>query len=147
MTVEEIKDKLPYDAPFMFVDALTQVNANGAVGNYTFHRDADFYNGHFANFPVTPGVLLTECCAQIGLVSLGIYLLKDTESTGMQVALTNSEMEFMHPVFPGETVKVTSEKVYFRFQKLKCKVKMYNEAQTLVCRGTLSGMLKNTAHG
>ena len=71
-----ILDRLPYSEPFLFVDKLVQVDDDGVEGLYTFKEDAGFYTGHFKNNPVTPGVLLTECCAQIGLVSLGIHLLE-----------------------------------------------------------------------
>lgn len=81
--------------------------------------------------------------AQIGVVCLGIYLLdgENIELSEAQVALTSHEVNFFKPVFPGETVRVVSEKIYFRFNKLKCKVEMFNESKELVCRGLISGML------
>ena len=48
----------------------------GAEGFYTFKEDEYFYQGHFKDNPITPGVILTEVMAQIGVVCLGIYLLK-----------------------------------------------------------------------
>lgn len=146
----QIEQKLPYREPFLFVDEILDVDENGIQGSYTFSEDADFYKGHFKDHPVTPGVILTECCAQIGLVSLGIYLLSEDEITlrdHIQIGLSSSEMEFYEPVFPKERVVVTSEKVYFRFHKLKCKVKMHNSAGVLVCKGTISGMLKSSNNG
>jgi len=125
---------------------LSHLDENGAEGTYTFDSDSDFYRGHFKDNPVTPGVILTECCAQIGVVSLGIYLLsKDEISVGenVKIGLSSSEMEFFEPVLPNEKVRVTSEKVYFRFHKLKCTVKMHNAGGKLVCKGTISGMLKS----
>jgi len=145
MKYEEVIQKLPYKEPFLFVDELIHLDENGAEGRYTFKNDADFYKGHFKDNPVTPGVILTECCAQIGLVTLGIYLISmNTMSLqDVQIALSSSEMEFYKPVFPKERVTVISEKVYFRFHKLKCKIKMYNDTGELVCKGTIAGMLKS----
>jgi len=105
-----------------------------------------FYSGHFKDFPITPGVILTECMAQIGLVCLGIFLqnnlISNTEnSPSFHFALASSEVEFFKPVYPKEKVLVTSELVYFRFQKLKCNVKMENSKGQLVCKGVLSGMI------
>ncbi len=142
-----ILQHLPYSSPFLFVDQLRHVDENSVEGSYTFLKDADYYKGHFKNYPVTPGVLLTECCAQIGLVCLGIHLLISSntlDNTKIKIALTSSEMEFYLPVFPNEEVRVISEKKYFRFQKLKCFVKMYNAEHKLVCKGTISGMFKAT---
>ena len=60
-----------------------------------------------------------------------------------QIALTSNNIDFFLPVYPKERVKVVSKKSYFRFNKLKCKVELFNEKNELVCRGTISGMLKS----
>lgn len=144
MTANQIIELLPYQNPFLFVDALTEISSEGVTGNYTFKNDEHFYKGHFKNNPITPGVILTECMAQIGVVCLGIYLLKNQLSgdNHPQIALTSSQVDFFLPVCPGEKVTVVSEKDVFRFNKLKCKVKLFNEKNELVCRGNISGMLK-----
>ena len=150
MDINKIIEKLPYSKPFLFVDSLSNIDENGATGSFCFRKDLEFYEGHFKQRPVTPGVILTECCAQIGLVCLGIFLLseqQDTHLDNLAVAFSSSEMEFYLQVYPGETVFVSSEKLYFRFNKLKCKVKMYNASKELVCRGELAGMIKNSADG
>lgn len=140
MKLAEILDKLPYSSPFLFVDELLSVDENGVTGTFTFKENLDFYKGHFKSHPVTPGVILTECMAQIGLVCLGIYLIKNlTEKSS--VALTSTEMEFLKPVFPNEKVTVISEKIYFRFNKLKCKVLMKNQKNEMVCEGVISGFV------
>lgn len=143
MSTAEIIKLLPYTKPFLFIDELTQVSENGATGNYTFSKDEFFYQGHFKENPITPGVILTETMAQIGVVCLGIFLLKEALSTNKkpQIALTSNEIDFFLPVLPNEKVTVISEKVYFRFNKLKCAVQMINEKDELVCRGTIAGML------
>lgn len=144
MNPSEIIKNLPYTKPFLFVDTLTEVSENGVTGNYTFKEDAFFYEGHFKGNPITPGVILTETMAQIGVVCLGIYLLKDeifkTDKNPL-IALTSNQVDFYLPVLPNEKVTVISEKQYFRFNKLKCAVKMINEKNELVCRGTISGMI------
>ena len=144
MNNKKIIQLLPYQAPFLFVEELTSLSENGAEGFYTFKKDEYFYQGHFKNNPITPGVILTEVMAQIGVVCLGIYLLRDQISTTKkpQIALTSNHIDFFLPVRPQERVKVVSEKIYFRFNKLKCNVELLNEKNELVCRGTISGMLK-----
>jgi len=144
MTTQEILSHLPYSKPFLFVDELQHIDENSVSGSYTFDRDLDFYKGHFKDNPVTPGVILTETMAQIGLVCLGIFL-SGTAASGLpgHVMLTATAIDFMKPVFPGEKVSVTAEKVYFRFKKLHCNVQMSNEAGEVVCKGTISGMVTN----
>jgi len=142
MGFEEILGNLPYTTPFLFVDELIEVDTEGIQGKYTFRSNLPFYSGHFKDNPVTPGALLTECSAQIGVVCLGIYLLGNALNKKSKIALTSSEMEFLAPVFPEEEVTVKSEKVYFRFNKLKCKVAMHNSRGELVCKGVIAGILK-----
>jgi 3-hydroxyacyl-[acyl-carrier-protein] dehydratase len=141
MTKKEIISKLPYSKPFLFVDELLHIDENGVEGTYTFDENLDFYKGHFKDNPVTPGVILTEVMAQIGLVCLGVYLLNDTFNKNTSIALTSTDIEFLKPVFPIEKVTVISEKIYFRFGKLKCKVEMKNEKGEIVCSGTIAGMI------
>lgn len=141
MTKQEIIAKLPYSKPFLFVDELLHIDENGVEGTYTFDENLDFYKGHFKDNPITPGVILTEVMAQIGLVCLGIYLLNETFNKNTSIALTSTEIEFIKPVYPNEKVIVISEKIYFRFGKLKCKVLMKNEKEEIVCSGTIAGMI------
>ena len=144
MKIEKIIKLLPYQAPFLFVEEITYISENGVKGYHTFKNDEYFYKGHFKNNPITPGVILTEVMAQIGLVCLGIYLLKDkySEIIKPQIALTSCNIDFFLPVKPKECVEVVSKKIYFRFNKLKCNVQMFNEKNELVCKGIISGMLK-----
>lgn len=144
MTPHEIISLLPYQQPFLFVDGISNISTKGCDGYYTLKENEYFYKGHFKNHPVTPGVILTEIMAQIGVVCLGMYLLKDeiSEANPPQIALTSSQMDFFVPVYPNEKVRVVSENEVFRFNKLKCKVKMFNEKEELVCRGSISGMIK-----
>lgn len=143
ITAKEITDQLPYAPPFLFVDELTAISDNGITGNYSFKKDEYFYSGHFKNNPVTPGVILTEVMAQIGLVCFGIYLLstKEIDFADHHIALSSVNIEFLKPVFPGEKVTVTSTKKYFRFNKLKCNVEMRNNFDETVCTGTIAGIM------
>ena len=140
--MNNILQLLPFAEPFLFVEELHEISETGVTGTYTFPEDSFFYRGHFKDNPVTPGVILTECMAQIGVVCLGIYLLKDEDPDNCRVAMSNAAVDYYLPVFPGEKVKVVSEKIYFRFNKLKCKVKMFNAEGKLICKGEISGMIK-----
>lgn len=141
MTNQEIIVKLPYSAPFLFVDEILSIDENGVEGTFTFDENLEFYKGHFKEKPVTPGVILTEVMAQIGLVCLGIYLLNNEFNKNYAIALSSTDIEFIKPVYPSEKVTVISEKIYFRFGKLKCKVSMKNEKQEIVCRGEIAGII------
>jgi len=146
---EDIIQKLPYSKPFLFVDEIVQVNDDQIKGAYTFLKNEYFYEGHFKDNPVTPGVILTECMAQIGMACFGIYLLQGQwEENQWGVAMTQSDMQFYAPVFPEERVVVTAKKIYFRFNKLKCDVVMHNAKKMKVAEGVVAGMaFKNQKTG
>lgn len=141
MKKEEIISKLPYSKPFLFVDEIIRIDKDGVEGCYTFNENLDFYKGHFKDNPVTPGVILTETMAQIGVVCLGLFLLNDSVNKDIAIALTSTHIDFLKSVFPNEKVTVISEKIYFRFGKLKCKVMMKNEKEEVVCKGEIAGMI------
>jgi 3-hydroxyacyl-[acyl-carrier-protein] dehydratase len=148
MNTQDILSQLPYSAPFLFVDDIQHIDELGVTGSFTFDPSLDFYKGHFVDNPVTPGVILTETMAQIGLVCLGLFLIGTAENPiNGHVMLTSTAIDFLKPVFPGEKVTVVSEKVYFRFKKLHCNVSMQNESGQIVCKGTLSGMVTPRLNG
>lgn len=144
MTHQAIINALPYTAPFHFVDGLDEVTEDGVQGHYRFRQDEYFYAGHFAGKPVTPGVIITEVMAQIGLVCLGIHLAAPQAAAGAraEVAFTAADVEFLQAVLPGEKITVKSEKKYWRLGKLKCTCTAYNKDGKIVARGQLSGILK-----
>ena len=146
-----ILNLLPYKSSFRFVDHIAFLNENEVKGEYTLKQDSFFYEDHFAGNPVTPGVIITEIMAQIGLVVLGIFLmLKETEFgyTDDELVfplLTSTDVSFYKMVLPGQKVTVISKKQYFRFGKLKCYVEMLDSEQQLVAKGMFSGIIKKTA--
>ena len=148
--MNDILNYLPYKSSFLFVDNITKLNDDGVVGDYTLKSDAFFYEDHFPGNPVTPGVIITEIMAQIGLVVLGIHLMIDgkhidgaTMDKDSFPLLTSTNVEFFKMVLPEEKVIVTSKKQYFRFGKLKCLVQMHNTAKELIAKGTFAGVIKN----
>ncbi|MCB0480644.1 MAG: hydroxymyristoyl-ACP dehydratase [Flavobacteriales bacterium] len=145
-SITEISDKiiaaLPYGPNFRFVDEIHFIDQERVEGSYTFRKDHSFYEDHFVGFPLTPGVILTECMAQIGMVSLGIYLRNfDMGSDGLKFVFTSSNVDFKAPVHPGEKVTVKSEKSVFRLGKLRCSVQLFKEDQTLAAKGVLDGFI------
>ncbi len=139
--MDQIISQLPYEEPFLFVESLDHLDEEGVSGTYTFKEDEYFYQGHFPGNPLTPGVILTEVAAQIGLVSLGIFLMDASQEKDILPVFSSANVDFLKPVYPGEKVTVNSKKQYFRFGKLKCHFEMKNEQEEVVCKGELSGMI------
>lgn len=144
LTAEEVLELLPQQRPFRFVDRLIELSETRAVGQYTFRPDESFYAGHFPGDAVTPGVILIETMCQTGLVALGIYLL-GLEAPRDEVArtvtlFTSCEVEFERVVRPGETVRVTAERVFWRRRKLQSRVALTLADGTPVATGTVAGL-------
>ncbi|HEV3411840.1 MAG TPA: hydroxymyristoyl-ACP dehydratase [Puia sp.] len=145
MNYQYILDRLPYKSSFRFVDGITFLDSDKVVGHYTLKPDAFFYADHFPGNPVTPGAIVTEIMAQIGLVVLGIYLVTSDQAERTDPVfplLTSSEASFLKMVQPGQKVTVISDKIYFRFDKLKCRIVMQDEAGDIIAKGVFSGMIK-----
>ena len=130
---KEILAKLPYKKPFLFVDKITEVTDQYIVGEYTFSENEFFYQGHFKNNPVTPGVILLETMGQIGLVCFSIFLTRNNEDEFIPL-LSYLQSEFDGTVLPKEKVVVKSEKIYLRNNILKCDIKMFNEKNKIVAK-------------
>jgi len=141
---DALLELLPHAAPFRFVNEIVEVDEERIVGRYRFCADAAFYRGHFPDRPVTPGVLLLESLAQVGVVAHGIYhfaLHGGLEAVQARIALfTDASVEFTGLVEPGSRVTIRAKKVFFRQGKIRSEAEMRLDDGTLVCSGTISGM-------
>ncbi len=143
LTPKEVLALIPQQEPFRFIDEILELDEDHIVGTYRFRPEADFYRGHFPGNPVTPGVILIESLAQVGIVALGIYLLaqeNEADTAKVTTLFTDTNVEFTGIVNPGARVTIAAEKVYFRRRKLRSKAEMRLDDGTLVCSGTVSGM-------
>ena len=143
LSAEEVLALIPHRSPFRFIDRILEIDDSSVFGEYTFRPDESFYEGHFPRNPVTPAAILMEAMAQIGLVALGLYLIEKEEgieaARSMTSLFTEAEVEFTHVVRPGDTIRVRSNKVFWRRRKIRAKVTVVLTDGTLVAEGTLAG--------
>ena len=145
--MQEVLALVPQQRPFRFIDEILILNEQQIVGAYRFREDEFFYTGHFPGRPITPGVILIESMAQVGVVAYGLYLLacqSRIRPAEMKPPLSlfslAEDVEFRGIVLPGERVIVKGEKIYMRKGALKVSVSMERENGELVCAGKLAGM-------
>ena len=140
----DILQLLPQQEPFRFVDEILEVDEDHIVATYRYRPEADFYRGHFPGNPVTPGVILLETVAQVGVVALGIYLVAlagGIDAVKRTLALfADAEVEFSGVVLPGDRVTVRAKKVFYRRGKIRSEAEMTLDDGTVVCTATISGM-------
>ncbi|MFU2157630.1 MAG: 3-hydroxyacyl-ACP dehydratase FabZ [Caldisericum sp.] len=132
---EEIKQYLPHRDPFLFVDEITEVVPGiNAVGLKKFSGNENFFEGHFPNLPILPGVILVEMCAQ---VSAFILLTVDKFKSAFGFLVGIDDFKFIKKVNPGDTVKVVANMLNVKFGIAKSYVEAFVD-DNLVAKGIIA---------
>ena len=104
LTINEIRDILPHRYPMLLVDRIVELEAERIVGIKSVTHNEPFFQGHFPDFPVMPGVLIVEALAQ----TAGVLVLKHIEDRHRKLVLLASitSAKFRRPVVPGDTLRL-----------------------------------------
>ncbi|MDR1259025.1 MAG: bifunctional UDP-3-O-[3-hydroxymyristoyl] N-acetylglucosamine deacetylase/3-hydroxyacyl-ACP dehydratase [Tannerellaceae bacterium] len=102
MDVNRIKELLPHRYPFLLVDKIIEIGANSIVGIKNISVNEPFFQGHFPQEPVMPGVLLVEAMAQTG----GLLVLNSVDEPERYSTyfLKIDQVKFRQKVVPGDTL-------------------------------------------
>ncbi len=65
MNINVIREYLPHRYPFLLVDRVTEITENSIVGYKNVTINEEFFQGHFPEYPIMPGVLIIEALAQV----------------------------------------------------------------------------------
>jgi len=113
LEIEEIQKILPQRFPFLMIDRVTELDPGKkvvAIKNVTVNEG--FFDGHFPDNPIMPGVLIVEAMAQASIVLFhSKFNANEAQVKKMSYYLGSVKVRFMHPVFPGDQLKITVEPV------------------------------------
>ena len=110
--IKEIKEILPNRYPFLLVDRITELEEGLRVSGYkNVTANEQFFQGHFPEEPVMPGVLILEAIAQVGAVAI----LKKEEFKGKIPLFAGADkVRFRQKVVPGDKLELTCEIIKLR---------------------------------
>ncbi|MCY8507038.1 3-hydroxyacyl-ACP dehydratase FabZ [Bacillus atrophaeus] len=100
LDTQQIKEIIPHRYPFLLVDRITEVEAGKRAAGYkNVTANEEFFNGHFPEYPVMPGVLIVEALAQVGAVAM---LIKEENRGRLAFFAGIDNCRFKRQVKPGD---------------------------------------------
>jgi 3-hydroxyacyl-[acyl-carrier-protein] dehydratase len=142
--VLEIKKVLPHRYPMLLIDRIVEIDLEGekprlvAIKNVTVNEE--FFNGHFPEFPVMPGVFIIEAMAQAGAYLMIKKANLDADNYTVLFAGIDSA-KFRKPVVPGDQIVFEIEGLNIKrsMGKIKGTAKVDGE---VVCEAVLMAALR-----
>lgn len=151
LDIAEIRKILPHRYPFLFVDRVEkmEISDQSPVGDRIIAykgvtQNEEFFQGHFPDYPVMPGVLIIEALAQTAALMVYRYVPGCKED--YHIYLTGvDEAKFRKPVLPGDLLKLQTQVKKIAMKKLWIiEAKAYvvkDKTEELVCEAMLSSIL------
>jgi len=106
LDIGQLMKILPHRYPFLMIDRVVKIDGNKIVGLKNVTINEPYFEGHFPNHPIMPGVLQLEAIAQVA----GILMLKQAENWGKLAYFMAAEsVKWRKPVRPGDTLMIDVE--------------------------------------
>lgn len=107
MNIQQIKDVIPHRYPFLLVDKVTEVEEGKRIVGYkNVTINEPFFQGHFPEYPVMPGVLILEALAQVGAITM-LGMEENKGKIGFLAGV--DKCRFKRQVVPGDQLKLEIE--------------------------------------
>ncbi|MCD6255903.1 MAG: 3-hydroxyacyl-ACP dehydratase FabZ [Deltaproteobacteria bacterium] len=140
LNVEEIRECLPHRYPFLLVDRILEMEVGKRiVGIKNVTINEPFFDGHFPERAIMPGVLIIEAMAQVG--GILAYKSAKTSTEGKLVYLAGMDkVRFRKPVFPGDQIVFELEILHQGSRAYKMKGKAFVNKE-LVAEAEITAVL------
>jgi 3-hydroxyacyl-[acyl-carrier-protein] dehydratase len=136
LSLEEIQRLLPHRYPFLLVDRIISLEVGKRiVGMKNVTINEPFFQGHFPERPIMPGVLIAEAMAQVGGI-LALVSVPENQGNSSLFLLGLDKMRFRQPVIPGDQLRIEVESIRGGKKFWKMKAQAFVD-QTLVAEGEL----------
>ncbi len=109
MSLEQIQAAIPHRPPFLLIDEVVEQSEERIVCRKRFTGDEFWYQGHYPEYPLTPGVLLCEAALQAGAVLLSDITKREQAENipgGVPVATRLGNVQFRAMVRPGDAITI-----------------------------------------
>ena len=101
---EEIKDLIPHRDPFLFVDKCTIIEpGKKGVSERYFSEKEYFFNGHFPNNPIVPGVIIVEALAQTAGIVVSHQFKNEKDKSVLFMSVNKAR--FRKPILPNQNIR------------------------------------------
>ncbi|KEA64367.1 3-hydroxyacyl-[acyl-carrier-protein] dehydratase, FabZ form [Marinobacterium lacunae] len=132
MDVKEIREYLPHRYPFLLVDRVVDLKPGESIVAYkNVTVNEPFFNGHFPDHPVMPGVLIIEAMAQAAGI-LGFKTMDKTPQDGSIYYFVGADnVRFKRPVVPGDRLQLEAKVVSERRGIWKFEVNSSVDGETV----------------
>ncbi len=132
--VNGIKQIIPYDEPFLFIDRVLKLDKKNIVTIKEVRAEESCFKGHFKGFPIMPGALIVEGLGQAATMLVRYNIPNHEEKDILAYKIRSAK--FFRPTFPGQTLRFEAKLIFmfrniafvngnvFRKDKLVSKVKM-----------------------
>ncbi|MGL4911453.1 MAG: 3-hydroxyacyl-ACP dehydratase FabZ [Romboutsia sp.] len=134
LNIDQIKELIPHRYPFLLVDKVIELEAGKkAVGIKNVTVNEPFFQGHFPDYPIMPGVLIIEAMAQVGCVAM-MSIQENRGKLGVFAGIDKAR--FKKEVRPGDTLTMEVEMISVRRNIGKATAKAF-VGNELACSGEL----------
>jgi len=138
--INRIKELIPHRYPFLLIDGIQTLTPNeSATGIKNVSANESFFEGHFPDRPVMPGVLIIESMAQTAGCLVVASLGKESEGK-LVYFMTIENARFRKPVVPGDRLVINVQKLRSRGSVFKFSGKAF-VGEVLAAEATFSAMI------